>query len=112
MDVSNSPPGFMLQIDFTFFNIESIHGFTSNFVDIYFATSHPFGFTSRNNRSPLDILKFLVTTLINQYRKVVFIRVDEYGTPERSSVFMKICHNMNIIVQTIGGDTYSVNGKS
>ena len=25
---------------------------------------------------------------------------------------MKTCHNMNIIVQTTGGDEYSINGKS
>ena len=25
---------------------------------------------------------------------------------------MKTCHNMNIIVQTTGGDAYSINGKS
>ena len=25
---------------------------------------------------------------------------------------MKTCHNMNIIVQTTGGDEYSLNGKS
>ena len=30
-DVSNPPPGFMLQIDFAFFNVESICGFTSIF---------------------------------------------------------------------------------
>ena len=32
--VSNSPPGFTLQMDFTFFNVESICGFTSTFVAI------------------------------------------------------------------------------
>ena len=31
-DVSKISPGFMLQTDFTFFNVESICGFTSYFV--------------------------------------------------------------------------------
>ena len=38
-DVSKFSPGFMLQIDPSFFNVESIRGFTSTFVDIFYATS-------------------------------------------------------------------------
>ena len=102
----------MLQMDFAFFNVESIRGFTSTFVAICSATSYPFGFPSRSKRPPLDILKFLVTTLRNQDKKVAFIRVDEDGALARSSEFMRTCHNMNIIVQTTGGDASSLNGKS
>ena len=111
-DVSKFAPGFMLQMDFAFFNVESIRGFTSTFVAICSATSYPFGFPSRSKRPPLDILKFLVTTLRNQDKKVAFIRVDEDGALARSSEFMKTCHNMNIIVQTTGGYASSLNDKS
>ena len=38
-DVSKFCPGFMLQMDFAFFNVESIHRLTSNFVAIYSTTS-------------------------------------------------------------------------
>ena len=69
-------PGFMLQMDFAFFNIESIHGFTSTFLDICSYNSYPFGFISRIKRPLLDILKYLVNTLGNQDNKVTFIRVD------------------------------------
>ena len=79
---------------------------------IYSDTSYPFGFPSRSKRSPLDILKLLVTTLRNQDKKVALIRVDEYGALSRSSELMKTCHSMNIIVQTTGGDASSLNGKS
>ena len=44
--------------------------------------------------------------------KVTFIQADEDGALERSSEFMKTCHNMNIIVQTICVDVSSLNGKS
>ena len=37
-DVSKFPPGFILQMDFAFLNVESIRGFTSTFVDICYAT--------------------------------------------------------------------------
>ena len=66
INVSKFPPGFMLQMDFDFFNVESIHGFTSDFVDLCSATSYPFVFPPRIKDTPLNILKFLVTTLRNQ----------------------------------------------
>ena len=40
--VSNFVPGFMIQMDFAFFNVVSIRGFTSTFVALYFYTSNPF----------------------------------------------------------------------
>ena len=102
----------MLQMYFDFFNVESIREFTSTFVDICSATSHPFGFPYISTLLPLDILKFLVTTLSNQDKKFAFIRVDEYGALSRYSEFTKKCHNMNIIVQTTGGYASSINVKT
>ena len=95
-----------------FFFFEIILGFTSTFVAVCYATSYTFGFTSKSKFAPLDILKFLVAALRNQDNKAVFIRVDKYGALERSSEFIKTCHNMNIIVQTTGGYESSLNGKS
>ena len=69
-------PGFVLQMDFVFFSVESIRGFTSTFVAVYSATSYSFGIMSRRKLSLLDILKFPVTSLRNQDKKVAFIRVD------------------------------------
>ena len=104
-------PGFMLQMGFSFFIVESILRFTSTFVDICYVASWAFGFLSRSKRPPLDILKFLVTTLSNQYNKVAFVWVDKDGTLSRYSEYMKTCHNMNSIVQTIGVYASSINGK-
>ena len=97
---------------FEFFNVESIRWFTSIFGAICSVTSYPFGFTSRSKCPPLDILKFLVTTLRNQDKTFAFVWVDEYGALARSSEFMKTCHNMNIIVKNTGGYESSINGKS
>ena len=77
-DVSISPPGFMLQMDFSFFNVEKIRGFTSTFVDICSATSYPFGFPPRRKRAPFDIFRKIVIKLSNQDEKVAFIRIGEY----------------------------------
>ena len=111
-DVSNFSPVFMIHMDFSFFNAESIHGFTSTFVDICSDNSYPFGFPYRINSSSLDILKSPVPKLRHQYKKVVFIRVDEDVALARSSEFMKTYHNMNIIFQTTGGYSSYLNCKS
>ena len=71
--VSNPPPGFILQMDFAFFNVETILGFTSTFLGICSATSYSFGFPYRSKIPPLGILKFLVTILRNQDEKVAFV---------------------------------------
>ena len=96
----------MLQMYFDFFNVESICGFTSTFVAICSATSYPFGIPYRSKRLSLEILILIVTTLINHDKKVSFTQVDEDEALARYSNFMNTCHNMNIIVQTIGGDVF------
>ena len=49
---------------------------------------------------------------MNKDKKFALIRLDEYVSLSRSSEFMSTCHNMNIIVQTTGEDSSSLNGKS
>ena len=105
-------PWLMLQMDFSFFNVEIIREFNSTFVAICSATSYPFIFTSRSKHSDIGILKFLVNILSNQDKKVVFIRVDKDVAQSRYFEFMKTCHNMNILVQTKGGYASSLNGKA
>ena len=111
IDVLKFSPGFIIDMDFVFFNVEVICEFTLTYVDICSDTSYPFGFLSRSKRPTLDILKFLVATLSNQFKKVSFVQVDEDGALERYSEFMNKCHKMNIIVQITGGDVSSLNGK-
>ena len=81
-------------------------------MDIKSATSYPFGFSFRSKRTPLDTLTLLFTTLSNQYNKVAFIQVDRYGALSIPSEFMRTCHIIKIIVQTLGVDEPSINGKS
>ena len=102
----------MFQIGFAFFNVEIIRGFNSNFVAIYSDTSYLFGLPSKSKNPPIEILKIPVTTLRNHNKKVVIIQVDEDRALERSSGFINTCHNMNIMVKSIGGYLFFPNGKS
>ena len=79
---------------------------------ICYATSKTFEYSSKSKCPNLDILKVLVATFSNQYKKVAFIRVDEDGALARSSEFINTYHNMNIIVQNTGEDAYSINVKN
>ena len=76
-NISNFPPGFMIQTEFAFSNVECIHGFNPTFVAICSSTSYTFNFSSRIKRSPMYTLKFIVTALRNQDNKFSFIRVDK-----------------------------------
>ena len=75
------------------------------------ANSYAIGFTSRFKKLPLGILKSIVAALINQDKKSAFIIVDEDGSLAIYFGFMRTYHNMNIIFQTTGGDSYSLNGN-
>ena len=48
----------------------------------------------------------------NQDKKYTFISVDEDIALARFYGYMNTCHNINIIVQTTGGDASYLNGKS
>ena len=72
----------------------------------------PFWVYINNECPPLDIIKFLVTTLRNQDNKVSFVQFDEYGELSRSSEYISTCHNIIILFQTTGGDASYINGKS
>ena len=102
----------MLQMYLVFLNVESIRGFTSTFVDICSAASYPFRFLYKIKWRTIGIIKFLVTTLMDQDIKVSFVLFDEYGALAIYSEFMRMCHNMKIIVQTTVEDASSLNGKS
>ena len=99
-------------MDFSFFNVEIIRGFTSTFLAIHSATSYPVEFPFRIKLLPLDILKFMFNTLSNQDKKVALVRVKKNGALARYSESMRECHKMNSIVQTIGWCASSLNSKS
>ena len=81
-------------------------------MDICSAALYPFGFPYRSKLPHLEILKFIVDTLINEDNKVAFIRFYEDGSLAISYEFMKTYHHMKIIFQTTGVDVSSFNGES
>ena len=101
IDVSKFASGFILQMDFSFLNVERFRGFTSTFVTICFATIYHFRLKPTSKHPPLNTLKSFMNTLRNKDKKVALVWVDEDGAMETSSELMSTRHNMNIIFQKL-----------
>ena len=59
----------MLQMDFAFFSVEIVCGFTSTFVAVCYDNSKTFEFPPRIKWKTLVILKFLFAALRGKYKK-------------------------------------------
>lgn len=109
-DYSLYCPGSFIFLDFSFYNVVSIRGFSSVIDIICASTRYSFSFPTRPKRVPLDILKWLFAILNKENKTVRIIRVDEDGALARSREFCKLVQLQNISLQTTGGYMSSLNG--
>ena len=103
MNESLHPPGSLLYMDFLFYDIESVRGYTSVLDITYLSTRCPFSFLCRSKRHPLDVLQCLFNMLNARKRSVRRIRVDEDGALANSYEFNKLLINNNMQLETTGG---------
>lgn len=104
-------PGEMLQMDFSFFNKQSIRGFTSYLSCLCVATKYSFKFCTRYKRAPVDIIKWIIQTINNQGHQVKYVRFDEGGELARShEINSMLVEEFQIIMQTTGGYASHLNG--
>ena len=106
------PIGTRLHLDFTFFNVTSIYGYTAGLLAIDATTRMTWGFPTRSKRPPVHILRFLIRVLRKQGRNIQALRLDEGGELARSSDFMSVAHHLDLVVESTGGYTSSLNGKA
>ena len=66
----NLEPGQLVNIEYAFINIPSVHGFTSYLSVTDNTTSYSFTFPTNNKRKPLYILEFIILTLKKQENKL------------------------------------------
>ena len=98
-------------MDYNFFNVWNICGFTSTPISIWFRTSYTFVFTTRSKYPILDIILFIVNVIHKQENKLTYSRVYNNGTLSSYTDFMNTWNNINIIVKTTGGYSFSINVK-
>ena len=110
-DNTNLAPFQCLHVDFSFFNIRSIRGFTCGLDVACASTSYPFAFPTKSKSPPIDILRWLLNSLRSLGHVINFIRVDEGGELANSTVFSEFVFKNNCILQTTGGGNSTNNGK-
>jgi hypothetical protein len=99
-----------IHIDFSFFSVTSIRGFTSSLDIRCGSTSFPFAFPSKGKNPPLDVLRYTINTLRTQGFQVNFVRVDEDRGLARSAEFCELILELNCILETTAGGNSTNNG--
>lgn len=74
-------------LDFSFWNVISIRGFTSSLSAICMKTRYSFVFPTRNKRPPLATITWFIQTLHRQGYPVLYIQIDKGGELGRSTDF-------------------------
>jgi hypothetical protein len=103
--------GQLLHIDFSFWSIPSIRGFTSLLSIIDGKDRMLWTFPTANKRPPLAILDFFFTVLEKHNIPVCNVRVDEDGALANSSEFTDFLVQKKIAMETTGGYASFLNGK-
>ena len=85
--------GELLCMDFSFWNVKSIRGFTALLSVICMKTRFSFAFPTRHKRPPLATIDWLIQILRKQGFKVTYIQTDEGGELGRSNDFLKLLTN-------------------
>ena len=73
----NLEPGQLIFLDFAFMNVVSVRGFQSYLSCNDDTLGYSFTFPTRNKRSPLDLLCFIILTLQTQNKRINYVRFDE-----------------------------------
>jgi hypothetical protein len=108
---SSLQPFIRLHMDFNIYNITSIRGFVATFDAVCCSTSYNFSFPTRSKAPPLEIVRWLISTIRNMGFQVVFIRVDEDRALARSAEFCSLIVDLNCVLETTGGYNSENNGK-
>ena len=111
LPVSMLRPGQMLQMDFGFYNVKSVRGFSSFLSVDCVQTKYSFAFCTRRKRSPIDIIRWILSTLSKLDKQVNFVRFDEGGELARCEELNgMLVDEFNVVMQTTGGYASHLNG--
>ena len=99
-----------IRIDFEFYTVKSIRGFTSALGIICSSTSYPFGFPGKSKTPPLDTFRWFISTIRSMGYNTNIVHVDEDGALARSSAFCALVAQLDLVLTTTGGGNSINNG--
>ena len=102
---TNLQPGELIHMYFSFWNLTSIHGFTSMLTVVCAKTRMIWLFHTVSKIDPVRIILFVLTTINNEQHPCKCVRVDEYVTFSNwTDVTNFTVYYINILMKTTGGD--------
>jgi hypothetical protein len=103
--------GQLLHIDFSFWNVISVCGFTSLLSVIDGKDRMSWVFPTASKRPPLEILTYLFSMLRHDGITILCARVDKDGALANSTEFTSFLLDNSINLETTGGYASFLNGK-
>ena len=111
VNVTKLPPFQHLHVDFSFFRVTSLHGYTTALDIVSASTSYPFRFPTKSKSPPLVLFQWFVKTICSIGYQVTFIQVDEDKGLAHSSEFCALVIQLNCVLETTGGGNNTNNEK-
>ena len=103
----------LIHMDFDFYNVTSIRGFTSMLPVVFANTRMLWLLPTESKLAPVRIISFILTTLNNEQHIWKRVRVDEYFALEKSTDTTNlIVDDFKISMETTGGDASWINGNN
>ena len=113
VDKTNMRPFEWLHMDYEFFGVTSVRGFSAGLNITFAATSYTMCFPAPSRSPPVDLVRYILTILKNMGYKIIFIQVDEDGALAQSTEFCRMVQkDIKCLLETIGGDNINNNGIS
>ena len=110
---SNLQPGELIHMDFDFYNVTYIRGFTSMLTVVCENTRILWVFPTASKKAHVFIIRFILTTLMNEQHQCKLIRADEDSVLANSTdVTNLLVDDFNISMETTGGDASWINGNN
>jgi hypothetical protein len=111
LPTSHLTHGEYLHMDFAFWNIPSLRGFTSMLVIIDASTRMLWLFCTASKTPPMQIIQYFFDILAREECSPKIIRVDEDGALARSTDFTDYLIKLRITLDATGGYSSFLNGK-
>ena len=110
---SKIQPGELVTMEFSFYNVTYIRGFTSMLTVVCKKTRMLWVLPTAHKREPVHIIRFILTSLMNKQHPCKMLRVDKDSALENSKyVTYLLVDEFRISMETSGGDISWINRKN